>query len=240
MYFTGKAEESSSGSAIDILQCGAYRTGERRPVARLSQAFAEFELQALAGSASIANVARISAGESMSVGQVRESDLGKSSRNVALQLFIQAAQQHVGPGRGISVHGNDGVAASNEFECTRLVETMAGQVKAVEIVAGRPQAFEKVEPVFIAGNQPRDLGGTPFNPPAVRREHGDSGSFAGHDVHRVVDTFDVVAREIVVAAKVAGGNQFHGYSLPPRGRALRGDAGSHRSAPARNTRRAVS
>jgi hypothetical protein len=207
--------------AIDILQCGAYRTGERSPVARLSQPFTQFQLQALSGSASIANVARIFARESMSVGQVRKAALGKRLRDVALQPFIQAAQQHVGPGCGISVHGNDGVTARDEIERARLIEAMAGKVQAVEIVAGRPQAFEKVEPVLIAGNQPRNVGCTSFDPPAVRREHGNSGSLARHDVHRVVDTFDVVPCEIVVAAQVTGENLFHGYSLPPRGQASR-------------------
>jgi hypothetical protein len=145
----------------------------------------------------------------MSVCQARESGLGKRLRDVGLQPDIQAAQQHIGPGRGISVHGNDGVAARDEIEGTRLIETMAGQVEAVEIVAGRAQAFEEIEPVFIAGDQPRNLGCTPFDPPAVRREHSDPGSLAGRDVHRVVDPFDVMPREIVVAAKITGKNLFH-------------------------------
>ena len=73
----------------------------------------------------------------MSVSQVRESDFRKRLRDLPLQPFIQTPQQHVGSGRSISVHGNDGVAARNEIEGTRLVEPMAGKVQAVEIVAGR-------------------------------------------------------------------------------------------------------
>jgi len=53
------------------------------------------------------------------------------------------------------MHGNHRIATRNEIEGTRLVETMTGQVQAVEVVAGDPQAFEKIEPMFVAGDQTR-------------------------------------------------------------------------------------
>src|SRR6202021_3414144 len=87
-----------------------------RPIARLAQSAAQFELQAFAGTAPIAYIAWVSTGETMSVDQVGESELRKRQRNIPLQLFIQAAQQHVGSARGITVHGDDGVAAGDQIE----------------------------------------------------------------------------------------------------------------------------
>ena len=86
--------------------------------------------------------------------------------------------------------------------------------------------------MFIPGDQTRDLGSEPFNPPAVRRQYSDPGSLATHDAHGVVDAFYVAPREIVVAAKVGGLNRFrHLYSLPPRSHAtaatLRQRTGEH-------------
>lgn len=64
------------------------------------------------------------------------------------------------------MHGNDGIATGYEIEGTRLVEAMAGKMQALEIVAGRPQPLEKVEPVLIGGDQTRDLGRRPsIRPP---------------------------------------------------------------------------
>jgi hypothetical protein len=191
-----------SESTIEIFQYAAYRTGEARPVACLSQSLAQFKLNAFAGTASVANVAGVSSRESMSVSQVRKSDFRKSLRNLPLQRFIQTPQQHIGSRRGISVHGNDGVAARDQIKGTRLVETMTGKVQAVEIVARRSQPLKKVKPVLIAGDQTRDLGSAPLNPPAVLCENGDPGWIARHDVHGVVDAFCVAPREIVVRANV--------------------------------------
>jgi hypothetical protein len=56
--------------------------------------------------------------------------------------------------------------------------------------------------VFVAGDQARDVGRASLDPPAVRRENSDRGSFARHDMHGVVDAFQVAPRKIVVAAKV--------------------------------------
>jgi hypothetical protein len=70
--------------------------------------------------------------------------------------------------------------------------------------------------VFLAGDQARDLGRTPFDPPTMRRENSDPGTLARHDVHGVVDAFQVAPCELVVAAKVVGRSPFrHRYSLQP-------------------------
>ena len=127
----------SGRSTTEIFEHRANRTGQFRPVARLSQSLAQFELHALTRTASIANVAGMSAREAMPIGRARDSDLRQGLRKLFLEPFIQSPQQHVGSGGSISVHGNDGVAARDEIEGTRLVEPMAGKVQAVEIVAGR-------------------------------------------------------------------------------------------------------
>jgi len=51
--------------------------------------------------------------------------------------------------------------------------------------------------VFIAGNETCYLGRAAFDSPAVRRENRNQRPLATGDVHGVVDTFDVVLREIV-------------------------------------------
>lgn len=139
----------------------------------------------------------------MPVGYARKSDVRQSLRDPALQRFIQTSQQH-GSGCSVSVHGDDGIAAGDEIQRARLVEAMAGKMQALEIVAGRPQPLEKVEAVLIAGDETRDFGSAPFNPPTVGRDHCDPGWLSSRDVHGVVDTFGVTLREIVVASKVVG------------------------------------
>src|SRR6202789_3029565 len=148
-------------------QNAAYRRSESGPIARLAQSAAQLELQARAGTSTIADVGGISAGERMSVDQVREPNLRKGPRNVPLQPFIQAAQQHVGSARRIAVHGNDGIAPGDQLERAGFVEAMAAQVQAVEIVAGGAQPLEKIERVLVAGDQPRNLRSPPLDLPAV-------------------------------------------------------------------------
>ncbi len=122
--------------------------------------------------------------------------------------FMQAAQQHIGSGRGISMNGHDGVAAGDELEGTRLVEPMTGKVQTIEIVAGRAQAFEEIELMFLARDQPCDLGRAPFDASTVRCENGDPGSLTSRDAHLVIDAFYIVLRKIAVAAKVIGAKLF--------------------------------
>jgi hypothetical protein len=138
----------------------------------------------------------------MPVGYARQSDVRQSLRDLALQRFIQTSQQHGSGCGGVSVHGDDGIAAGDEIQRARLVEAMAGQMQALEIVAARAQPLEKVEAVLIAGDETRDFGSAPFDPPTVGRDHGDPGWLSSRDVHGVVDTFGVTLREIVVASKV--------------------------------------
>ena len=69
--------------------------------------------------------------------------------------------------------------------------------------------------MFIAGNQARDLGSAPLNPPAVRSENRHPGWPARHDVHGVIDAFYVALREFLEAAKIVKGIPLrHRYSLP--------------------------
>ena len=70
--------------------------------------------------------------------------------------------------------------------------------------------------MFVTGDQARDVGCAALDPPPVRRENGDPGSLARHDMHGIVNAFSVVLCEFVVAAKVIGGSLFrHRYSLQP-------------------------
>ena len=105
----------------------------------------------------------------MPIGRARDSDLRQGLRKLFLEPFIQSPQQHVGSGGSISVHGNDGVAARDEIEGTRLVEPMAGKVQAVEIVAGGAQPLEKVQRMIVAGDEPGNLRSAPFDAPAMRK-----------------------------------------------------------------------
>jgi hypothetical protein len=73
-----------TGTTIEIFQNGVYRSGKSGPVACLSQSAAQFKLHALAGTASVANVARVLTRETMSVSQVRESDFRKRLRDLPL------------------------------------------------------------------------------------------------------------------------------------------------------------
>src|ERR1700681_3794119 len=168
----------------------------------------------------------------MPVGQARESRLRQGLRDLPLEPLIQSPKQHVGSGRGISMHGDHRIAAGDEIEGARLVEAIAGKVEAVEIIPGRPQAFEQVEPMLVAGDQTRNLRRAAFDAPAVRRGAGYPGTPAGRAVHGKVDAFLVVLREMFVVAKVVGRNQFtHWYSLPPQPTVARCESRPSRPAP---------
>jgi hypothetical protein len=197
------------------------------PVARSAQTLAEFELHAFAGAAPVADIVGVPARESMPLHLAGKPQLCKRSSYLRLQHFVQAAEQHVGSGRRISMHRNHAVAVRNEGERTRLVEPVAREVQANEIVAARPQPLEKVQPVLIARDQPRDLRGASFDAAAVGCENRRPGTLRGHDVHGIVDAFRVAMRKILVAAKIIGGNRLtHRTSLtqpapdeqPPRTR----------------------
>lgn len=167
----------------------------------LAKRFAQFDLHAFARTPAVANVARVPAREAMPISQTRKPDLRESLCEPALQPLIQTSQQHVGSGRCVSVYGHDGIASGNEIEGARLVESMAGDVQAVEIVARGPQPLEKIEAVVIAGDQSGDFRRPSFYSPAVRRQNRDLGSLATRDVHGVIDTFDIALREVVVTMK---------------------------------------
>lgn len=187
--------------SIAIFNNRSHRDRECSEVAVLAKLFAQFELHAFAGTPAVANVARVPAREAMPISQARKPDLCESPREPALQPLIQTSQQHVGSGRCIAVYGHDGIAFGNEIEGARLVESMAGDVKAVEIVARRPQTFEKIEAVVSAGDQSRDFRRPSFDSPTVRRQNRNLGSLATRDVHGVIDAFDIALREVVVTMK---------------------------------------
>lgn len=134
----------------------------------------------------------------MPVSQAGESELPERLRNVPFQLFIQSPQQHVGSVRRVSMHCNDGVATRDEIESSRFIELTAGQVQTIEIVAGRPQSLKKIQAVFIARDQSRNIRRASFNPPTVRCEHRHAGPLARYDLHGVVDALDKVPRQIVI------------------------------------------